>query len=336
MQANHNVFKVAIGICAWALLLVPAESGAASPDHISIAHDLIPGPADFRVETNGVCRWRSLPILPDSRSQPHYALIRHDGSVAFRNSFWPEGSVQATVMDMASLEGGGAVITAGAIRPDGAIARGFMVVRPDGNTDRFIRTDGFIPRNVAVGADDSVWIIGRMTSQAFGKLEEGQRVQSGIARKYSLEGEFLGEHLPLSRFDDPSLHPTGTNGRGGRTFVRSLRDGIGFYSGMTAEWFELDADGQLVRRAHLPAASVLSLAITSSGRVFAWISGRRFGTYELDPAAEAWTAVPGWVGTITAPPRVGLFYGARGESLAFQELPALPNLRFVKAPAPAR
>ena len=336
MQTNHNIAKVATGICAWALLLVPAAKGAAPPDYISIAHDLIPEPAHVRVETNGVCRWRSAPILPDSKSQPHYALIRHDGSVAFRNSFWPEGSIQVTVMDMAALEGGGAVITAGAIRPDGAIARGFMVVRPDGNTDRFVRTDGFIPRYVAVGADDTVWIIGRMTSQAFGELNEEQRVQSGIARKYSLEGEFLGEHLPLSTFDDPDLHPTGTYGRSGRTLVRSLGDGIGFYSGMTAEWIELDADGQLVRRVRLPQTMVQSLAVTRSGRVFAWISGRRFGVHELFPRAEAWTPVSGWVGTIEAPPRVGPFHGARGEALAFQELPALPNLRFVNAPAPTR
>ncbi len=150
MQANHPIAKVAAGICSWMLLLIPAAAGAPPPERISIPHGLIPAPADFRVETHGICRWRVQTILAEASGQPHYVLIRHDGSVAFRRSFWPEGSVQATVMDMAPLESGGAVMVAGAIRSDGIVARGILVVRPDGSMDRFIRTDGFIPRHVAV------------------------------------------------------------------------------------------------------------------------------------------------------------------------------------------
>ncbi len=336
MRANHRVTKTASRICCWALVLTTAATGAAPPEHVSIASDLISAPAHLRVDTHGICRWRPQTILLNDRSQPHYALIRHDGSVAFRNSFWPEGSVQSTVVDMTPLESGGAVVVAGAIRPDGAVVRGFMIVRADGSTDRFIRTDGFIPRHVAAAVGDAVWIIGRMTSEALRELGGEQRLQSGIARKYSLKGEFLGEFLPLSMFDDPNEHPSGFVGASGRTFVRSLRDGIAFYSGISGEWIELDAEGQLVRRIQLPLTRVQSVGITSSGRVFAWISGRLFGTYELTPAAAEWSPVPGWVGTIDALPPHGRLHGARGEALAFQELPALPNLRFLNAPSQTR
>ena len=336
MKDRNNASRTRTGICCPALVLILAAAGAAHPEWISIEYDLIPAPAHVRAEANGICRWRSQTIHADAKSQPHYALIRHDGSVAFRNSFWPAGSVQATVMDMASLESGGAVIAAGAIRTDGAVARGLMVIRADGSTDRFIRTDGFIPRYIAAGADDSIWVIGRATSEAFRQLDVRRRLRSGIARKYSLVGDFLGEFLPLSIFDASSGHPSGKSGKNGRSLLRNLGEGIGFYSGILGEWIEIDASGQLVRRVHLPSAPVHSIAVTDSGRVFSWILGRRFGLYELVSGGATWAPVPGWTRTASARPPVGTLQGAMGEALAFQALPALPNLTLVEAPAPAR
>ncbi len=171
-----------------------------------------------------------------------------------------------------------------------------------------------------------------MTSEELQRLGEEQRHRSGIARKYSLSGEFLGEFLSLSLFDDSKGHPSGPIGESGRTFVRSLGDGIGFYSGMVGEWIEVDADGVLVRGVPLPRVMVQTMAVTGSGRVFAWISGRRFGTYELSPTAAEWFPVPGLVGTTDTRPPLGPLHGAKGAALAFQELPALPNLTFMNAP----
>jgi hypothetical protein len=301
-------------------LLVLNEISAAGPDRVDIGINLIPGPAELRVETAGICRWRVSVIRADAKAAPHYALIRHDGSVAFRNSFWADGVVQATIMDMAPLDSGGAVVSGGMIQADGAIARGAMIVRPDGTMEHFIRTDDYIPHQVAAGQDDSVWVFGRQRGD-----------EAGIARKYSLDGEFQGEFLPRSMFGS-EVHPSMPGGRAGRSFARRLGEGVGFYSGVTGEWVELDANGELVRRVPLPLVQVQLLAVTNSGRVLAWISGQRFGIYELAPGAESWAAIPGWVGSIDAPPSVGLLHGARGELIALQELPALLNLHFSSVP----
>ena len=301
-------------------LLVLNTISAAGPSRVDIGTHVIPGPAELRVETAGICRWRVSVIRTDAKDESHYALIRHDGSVAFRNSFWADGAVQATIMDMAALDSGGAVVSGGMIQGDGAIARGAMIVRPDGSIEHFIRTGDYIPHLVAAGKDDSVWIFGRQRG-----------AEAGIARKYSLDVEFLGEFLPRSMFGS-EVHPSMPAGRAGRSFARRLGEGVGFYSGATAEWVELDAKGGLVRRVLLPLSQVQFLAVTSSGRVLAWISGQRFGIYELAPGEKSWAAVPGWVGSIDAPPPVGLLHGARGELIALQELPALPNLRFTSVP----
>lgn len=308
------------GTCILLALLVLNTTSAAGPDRVDIGIHLIPGPAALRVETAGICRWRASVIRTDAKSEPHYALIRHDGSVAFRNSFWAHGAVQATIMDMAPLDSGGAVVSGGMVQAGGAIARGAMIVRPDGSIERFIRTDDYIPHLVAAGEDDSVWVFGRQRGD-----------EAGIVRKYSLDGEFLGEFLPRSMFGS-EVHPSMPAGRAGRSFARRLREGVGFYSGVASEWVELDANGGLVRRVPLPLVQVQFLAVTSSGRVLAWISGQRFGIYELAPGEESWAAIPGWVGSIHAPPSVGLLHGARGERVALQELPALPNLRFSSVP----
>lgn len=308
------------GSCSLLALLVLKAIGAAGPDRVDIGINLIPGPAELRVETAGICRWRVSVIRTDAKDEPHYARIRHDGSLAFRNSFWPDGAVQATIMDMAPLDSGGAVVAGGMIQADGAIARGAMIVRPDGSIEHFIRTDDYIPHQVAAGQDDSVWVFGRQRGD-----------EAGIARKYSLDGEFRGEFLPRSMFGSEA-HPSMPAGRAGRSFARRLGEGVGFYSGVAGEWVELDANGELVRRVPLPSVQVQFLAVTNSGRVLAWISGQRFGIYELAPGAESWAAIPGWVGSIDAPPSVGLLRGARGELIALQELPALLNLRFSSIP----
>lgn len=195
-----------------------------------------------------------------------------------------------------------------------------MIVRPDGSTEHFIPTDDYIPHQVAAGQDDSVWVFGRQRGD-----------EAGIARKYSLDGEFQGEFLPRSMFGS-KVHPSMPVGRAGRSFARRLGEGVGFYSGVVGEWVELGAKGELVRRVDLPLVQVQLLAVTSSGRVLAWISGQRFGIYELAPGEESWAAIPGWVGSINAPPSVGLLHGARGELIALQELPALPNIRFSSVP----
>lgn len=308
------------GTCILLALLFLNAIGAAGPDRVDIGINLIPGPAELRVETAGICRWRVSVIRADAKDEPHYALIRHDGAVAFRNSFWADGVVQATIMDMAPLDSGGAVVSGGMIQPDGAITRGAMIVRPDGSIEHFIRTDDYIPHHVAAGQDDSVWVFGRQRGD-----------EAGIARKYSLDGEFQGEFLPRLMFGS-EVHPSMPAGRAGRSFARRLGEGVGFYSGAAGEWVELDANGELVRRVPLPLVQVQLLAVTNSGRVLAWISGRRFGIYELVPGAESWAAIPGWVGSIDAPPSVGLLHGARGELIALQELPALLNLRFSSIP----
>lgn len=296
-------------------------------DRVEIAHDSIPGATEIRVETAGICRWRVSPIRAELRDQPHYTLIRHDGSIAFRKSFWGDGVVQSTVMDMAPLDNGGAVVAGGMIQTDGAIARGVMVLAPDGSVERFIRLNNYIPRHVAAGADESIWVVGPTTSQYHG----GPRSDRGVFRKYDLNGQFLGEFVLRSSFPQ-GVHPSGKSGPGGRSFLRRVGEGIGFYSGIATEWTELDADGQVVHRVTLPPVLVQFLAVTDSGRVLGWIAGLRFGIYELARDAHDWTEVPGWVGTIDAPPPVGSPRGVDGERIAIQELPALPNLRFFGIP----
>jgi len=237
------------GTCILLALLVLNTTSAADPDRVDIGIHLIPGPAALRVETAGICRWRASVIRMDAKNEPHYALIRHDGSVAFRNSFWADGAVQATIMDMAPLDSGGAVVSGGMVQADGAIARGAMIVRPDGSIERFIRTDDYIPHLVAAGEDDTVWVFGRQRGD-----------EAGIVRKYSLDGEFLGEFLPRSMFGS-EVHPSMPAGRAGRSFARRLGEGVGFYSGVASEWVELDANGGLVRYIDVVVARSGELAI---------------------------------------------------------------------------
>jgi hypothetical protein len=131
-----------------------------------------------------------------------------------------------------------------------------VLVDRNGKQKLLAETGRWLPARLCFAPDHYIWVVGTQ----FASLHEGDdkdHVERGdypLVRKYSSDGNLLGEYLPRSLFP-PGL-PPGESGA-----IRAAKDRIGVVAswGMVAnnpEWIELNFDGKLTGRWQLGPQTV--------------------------------------------------------------------------------
>jgi hypothetical protein len=154
-----------------------------------------------------------------------------------------------------------------------------------GKIRRQVKVSPFVPYLSAIAPDEFIW--------AFGPTGGPRSVvlSAPLLRRFTPDGEPAGEWVPAKQFpEDP---PPAEEGNGiGQSFLKIAGSRVVLYMGSAMKLFEFTTCGQEIGAYDLklpPKTIIKGLAITSSGDVFASLSGPgQTGLYELDRKAAAW------------------------------------------------
>ncbi|MDR3702181.1 MAG: hypothetical protein P4L56_21220 [Candidatus Sulfopaludibacter sp.] len=179
---------------------------------------------------------------------------------------------------------------------------GFAVLDPSGKQIRTVVTGLYVPEQICFAPDHTIWVAGQARPEQDYK----------IFRKYTPDGQELGEFLPKSTFR-PSLVSVRTVG--GRALSASADRIVSLLRSdapgpAPLEWVELNFDGKLIGR---PGQHryFFPWALTPDGTIYAREGGDKFVFF--DRAGAGWKPVP-------VTPQ-GSLAGADRNGLVFQ----LPN-----------
>jgi hypothetical protein len=232
-----------------------------------------------------------------------------DGNLAYQKTLQVPGGSQPVVRDVDfDADGNAAVATSAEGGPSGFLS-GILLLDHTGGDTGFINTDRYVPARIAIAPDSSIWALGwQHDAQSARPDRQGYM----IVRHFSADGKELKAHLPRSSFP-PGLEP-GADGPEVHIEVTNDRVGILAFSGetgATAEWVELDLNGNLLGRYRTddaPLALALA-AFTADDHVY--LAGPKFGElYTLDHASHNWKLTPQQV--------AGMLMGADGNSLVYK------------------
>jgi hypothetical protein len=126
-----------------------------------------------------------------------------------------------------------------------------------------------------------------------GNKDDDPQTGDGVFRRYSRDGNLLGQYVARSSF--PGAIAPSTDWRDAVSFLTATPEGIAAYNAPTHEWIELAADGALLARNRLsiPASTrVATFARLEDGTVLFQDGG--LGLYRWATKSEAPVAVSGW------------------------------------------
>lgn len=297
-----------------------APSGAASPalvhtGQVSFHYD--PPRMRLRTFSEGV-----LVGLDDSNvAVPVVKLFGRDGYLKRRVPIAIEGAARVNVYAVAHGRDGSVAATGSAYSSDGRGAVWLALTAPDGNTQRVIRTNPFVPWQIAIAPDGACWAAG-YEKQADGRVSK----EHLMLRRFGPSGVQTGAYWPRSLFQTRPqyLHPTDY------AMMVAGPDRMGWYSNATNEYVEWSLDGQMLLRLPGPELrnndEVNGLGFCRDGAVYLSVSRilKRPGAWEifrLDRDTGVWRLVPR-LGRFAA--AGGLLYGCDGESLVAKTILGSP------------
>lgn len=230
-----------------------------------------------------------------------------DGSRAYSVTPRVPGARAANILN-ASVDADGTLVAA--IDYDGgkghAQGGGIASFDRTGAQTHFFDTGEYLPTQVCVGPDHSIWTLGWRWPGDVGKDDYA------VLRNYSLTGQEIGAFLPRSSFA-PEPDPVGpivgawqlriVNGRIGALFYASQTLKPGQRPRATMLWIETDLKGKELRR--LDFAGRILLAFTQSGAIY----GQERDVAVFDRSTNGWRPVAGMP--------AGNLLGADGDNLVF-------------------
>ena len=210
-----------------------------------------------------------------SSHTPSLSLFNPDGHLVFDVTLTaPDGSMP-TIWS-AAVENDGRAVAAVSYAGKPRDTRGALIFLDlFGQQTSFVPTGRYLPVQVCIAADHTIWTLGPQ----LGKEDNGREEREDYAqiRKYSSDGSVLGEYLPRSLFTGQILPVASARGM---NRIRASADRIGMLmydnlAGKQLEWVELEYSGKLLTRSKLnmDASQVVQLAFTSSGSLYRMASG---------------------------------------------------------------
>jgi hypothetical protein len=255
-------------------------------------------------------------------------LYGSDGKLIRTNEVSLPGAEQVSLFDASVSRSGLEAIAVQGVNADGKFAGAIVLFDRPGPPKLVIRTNPFIPDEVAVAPDGFIWIAGTVPEIEYGPATNAQKRDLCVLQKYGPEGALVGSFLRRSTFDK-KVRPW-SNNRGGNASIRASASGVGIYvphDDGFGEWIELSLAGDFKGRWSMAAPSADfragTMGFTDSGSVYAnWGStsepGPLVGNYRLNKVTSAWDRVadPPWRSP-DGQPMGSNFVGTDGNLLVF-------------------
>jgi hypothetical protein len=228
-----------------------------------------------------------------SDTSPNLALHDREGHAVLETRVWVPGAAYVSIRDVDAV--GGEVVAVGNAMVGVMEWVGFLAFVPvKGGAIRMVRTAPFEGESVAVGSDESVWILGWQVGEDR-KLRNAP--DHALLHRYSRDGKLIGTSMPWSSFRC-GLHPISGTHNGGPAHVRASKDRIGVLLPGCHEWVEFNLDGELSGRWSwrdvpitngLETSAMLSAVVmTPQHGIFARIG---IGLYRLNREQGSWDPV---------------------------------------------
>jgi hypothetical protein len=261
-------------------------------------------------------------------------LYNSAGLLAHKVQFWPAGA-KALWISWAAVGSEeklaiGAQVTVG----DGSHKNSIIISDFGGNIENVIPTGRFIPMQVAVGPDSSLWAVGTIMLR---KSDPPSMSSFDVLRHYSESGKLLGRYLPQTEL---SMQAKDAWRYSSGVYMRATGDGIVVYDNVDRKVFkyvvgEKTLQSWVVAEPALPNARPTGFGVTTSGRIYSSLlgegdralSGR--GLYELvlngrNGGGASWELVEGTqvaprqARAIVAPGSFLYLLGCDGEDVVYR------------------
>jgi hypothetical protein len=220
-----------------------------------------------------------------------------------------------TIYDFSVDAAGRLAVSASATSDAGQAVFLLMVFDSAGSLTTVTRTNPFVPRHLVFASDGAIWACGRVT--------EGDRSE-GVLRRF-LDGRQVAEYLPLRSFDSRT-HPALTLGGVYRAALVANASGVGFYTGVSGDWFFYANDGTLSKHVKIssvpqtsraePNRAITGFGLTNAGDLYvSFFAEAEVGIYKLD-SNGAWERTAALQRRPTVD--VGPILGADGSSIVYR------------------
>lgn len=227
-----------------------------------------------RPTTNGISpQWRGgflvsfVPVV-ENRSANLF-LWNEDGRQVLAASIWPSESARVVLFDVSGVPGVGAVAAGYAQSATGVVSYFLAKVDLQGQTQRIIQTNPFIPSRVCATDDGGVWAFGKPDGPELNP-SRSPADKVGWLRQYSFESGLMASFF--SRSDFKNHRSPASSIPGEWIFLVCGKEKVGLWSGRTREWITVKRQNGEVEKLpwkEPPGYEVNSVAMTDDGRVFA-------------------------------------------------------------------
>ena len=225
------------------------------------------------------------------------------------------GAQRVIVHDVAASPDGSLAVSVTAVDEEGALVAMLALLESSGELTRVIKTSPFSATSIAFTGDGNLWAVGVEKDSSFQEV-----ANYSVLRKYTPEGEQVGDFLPRSGF------PQSQRAAALYSVLAGSRDKVAFLSAETGEVNVVSADGLLLHRGLVVIPEGLRLvtgALTQSGRFF--VAAKRSGVdepmlpvYEVDFDKGVLVSVD--VSQAVSASRLGYLMGADADGLVLFSL----------------
>jgi hypothetical protein len=249
---------------------------------------------------------------PESGPANSFTAFAPDGRLAFSKTIEVPGGTHVSLSTVDFDAEGNSAVAANALGAAGYL-HSLLLFDAAGRQTGFVDTGRYVPLDVAIAPDHSIWTMGWMRGTGNPVMEDGQEYM--VVRQFAPDGRQMGGFLPRYAFParaEPAASPR----------IQVTKDRVGVLigsgkSGNDKEWVELDLRGNAIDRVRFENDSgIIRIALTEDDHVYLQAHG--YGDlFMLDRAAHAWKPVPNQASALV---------GADGNRLVYRKSGSGPML----------
>jgi len=269
-----------------------------------------------------------------NEGQANIRLYDSSGALVRSAAVWFPGSQRVILYSVAVTSDGRIVAAGTANKSDGTSAAFIAHLDQSGTTTDVIQTNTFVPTNICLAPDDTVWSFGGNGYQSPSEPRPGDTLRHFDFRK----GE-IGSYLPRSLLTDLRSEPTVL------AYIRCSSVLVSAYSPRAQTYIEMRYIEASPRLYHVPSPSTLKMhgfAVTEEKRIYGYFSQPNFGglySLALDPTSGSgtWAPVHGSVGPSTQSGVVTGLWGADSNNLLLSksgDVLGISAIHWTAAPKP--
>lgn len=260
----------------------------------------------------------------DKAGTPNVWFYDASGSQVRQATVWMPGAARV-IITRASVAPDGDPVVAG-FAYDSASAQAFFIARTDdtGKVVQTIQTNPYIPQQLCVAQDGTVWTAGGVRS-----TDAQVRNSGDIFRHYDFNRGLLGSYVPRSAFHS-RLQPAMTGGPGREAYFACDADKLVLYSGMANVYVEINFSDASIRQWKVDRSTtslpIWGFALTDSGDLYGSLfdlgspsggDGLYYLQHDDAVGTVAWTHVGVVAAGSSAMANFGPLFGAEGDMLVY-------------------